>query len=178
MDFSKKLKISIITLIALSLCLCVTTFALVYSMISVDGNLFSTGKVSIDLNGGAPVVQGDNFRMSPGKALEKEFYIQNNGTADVYYKLYFTTADGDLADVIDVTVKAGDKVLYFGKPVTLTKENVGAADDILLPGERRVLTIEFSFPEAASNSLQKSYLTFDLRADAVQAKNNPDRAFD
>ena len=51
MNDSKKLNISIATLVVLFLCLCVTAFALAYAMLRVDNNVFETGEIKIDLNG-------------------------------------------------------------------------------------------------------------------------------
>ena len=85
---------------------------------------------------------------------------------------------GGLADVLDVAIRDGDTVLYSGKAVDLQKEQIGAADDILKLNERRELTITFHYPEEGGNSGQAQYLSFDLKADAVQTKNNPQRLFD
>ena len=54
---SKKLFGGLVLLITLSICLCLTTFALVYSMISLENNIFKTGEVNIDLNGGKHVIE-------------------------------------------------------------------------------------------------------------------------
>ena len=72
----------------------------------------------------------------------------------------------------------GDNVLYAGKAAELTKANIGAADDLLKLNERRELTLSFHFPKEAGNEAQNLYLSFDLKADAVQTKNNPNRLFD
>ena len=50
--------------------------------------------------------------------------------------------------------------------------------DILKLHERRELTISFHYPEEAGNGGQAQYLSFDLKADAVQTKNNPNRLFE
>ena len=55
---------------------------------------------------------------------------------------------------------------------------VGAADDFLRVNERRKLTVYFYFPEETGNSAQNLTLTFDLCADAVQTKNNPNKLFE
>ena len=86
--------------------------------------------------------------------------------------------DGGLADVLEITVKDGDKVLYSGKAADLIRENVGAADDMLKLNERRNLTVYFHFPEKAGNAAQNHVLTFSMSADAVQTKNNPNKLFD
>ena len=54
---SKRLTGGIITVILLVICLCLTTFALVWTTVSVDNNLFHTAKVEINLNDSEPVIQ-------------------------------------------------------------------------------------------------------------------------
>ncbi len=175
---AKKLTASVAAVIVLAICLCITTFALVYSTVAVNNNLFQTGKIKIDLNGGQPVITEHEYLFEPGMTVEKPFYIENLGTWDVYYKLYFDNIEGSLADVLDVEILNGDTVLFGGKIADLTKEKVGAAEDILKLNERRDLTISFHYPEEAGNSGQAQYLSFDLKADAVQTKNNPNRLFE
>lgn len=174
----KKLSSGIVTIILLSICLVITTFALTYATVTVDNNLFHTGTVSINLNDGKPVIEEHEFLFEPGMTVEKTFFIENHSTWDVYYKLYFDNVEGGLADVLVVDILNGDQVLFSGKMTELTRQNVGAADDILRLNERRELTIRFHFPEDAGNKAQKLYLTFDLSADAVQTKNNPNKQFD
>lgn len=175
---AKKLTASVAAVIVLAICLCITTFALVYSTVAVNNNLFQTGKIKIDLNGGQPVITEHEYLFEPGMTVEKPFYIENLGTWDVYYKLYFDNIEGSLADVLDVEILDGDTVLFGGKIADLTKEKVDAAEDILKMNERRDLTISFHYPEEAGNSGQAQYLAFDLKADAVQTKNNPNRLFE
>lgn len=175
---SKKLTGSIVTVIVLAICLCITTFALIWATVSVDNNLFHTGTVKINLNDGKPVIEEHEFLFEPGMTVKKGFFIENQSTWDVYYKLYFTDMDGGLADVLEITVKDGERILYQGKASDLTKENVGAANDVLKLNERRNLTVYFHFPEEAGNSTQNLVLTFSMSADAVQTKNNPNKLFD
>lgn len=174
---SKKLTASIVTVIVLAVCLCITTFALVWATVSVENNLFQTGEVKINLNDGQPVIEEHEFLFEPGMTVKKDFFIENQSTWDVYYKLYFTDVEGGLADVLDITVKDGDRTLYQGKASDLTRENVGAANDILKLNERRELTVYFHFPEGAGNSTQNLSLAFSMSADAVQTKNNPNKVF-
>lgn len=175
---AKRLTLSIIVAVILSVSLCITTYALFYATVTVDNNFFHTGTVSIDLNGGRPIIEEHEFLFEPGMTVEKPFYIQNNSTWAVYYKVYFDNVDGGLADVLEITVLDGDKVLCSGTAKTLSRQNVAAADDVLLLGERKDLTVRFHFPENIGNSAQNMSLSFDLCADAVQEKNNPDRDFD
>ena len=58
---ARKLRRNIFTIVLLAICLAITTFALIYSMISVDDNLFNTGKVEIDLNGQKQIIDQGLF---------------------------------------------------------------------------------------------------------------------
>lgn len=58
------------------------------------------------------------------------------------------------------------------------RRDVETADDFLRVNERRKLTVYFYFPEETGNSAQNLTLTFDLCADAVQTKNNPNKLFE
>lgn len=175
---AKKLTASIAAIIILTLCLSITTYALVRETVSVENNIFQTGKVQINLNDGKPVIEEHEFLFEPGMTVEKPFYIQNQSTWAVYYKIYFDNVEGGLADVLEITILDGDKVLYEGTASTLTRQNVVAADDILLVGEKHDLTIRFHYPEDSTNTTQNWQLKFDLCADAVQEKNNPNKDFD
>ena len=53
----KKLTVSVFVIFLLALCLVITTAALVYSMVSVDDNLFAAQTGQINLNDGRPVIQ-------------------------------------------------------------------------------------------------------------------------
>jgi len=174
----KKLTLSIVLAIVLSLILCTTTYALFYATVSVKENYFKTGIVDIDLNGGKPVIEEHEYLFEPGMTVEKPFYIQNRSTWAVYYKIYFDNVEGGLADVLEITVLDGDKVLYEGTASSLSRQSVVATDDILLVGEKRDLTIRFHYPEDSTNVTQNWELRFDLCADAVQEKNNPGKEFD
>lgn len=175
---AKKLTSSIVAIVILTVCLAITTFALVFAAVSVDNNLFRTGKIEINLNDGKPVIEEHEFLFEPGMMVEKDFFIENSSTGDVYYKLYFDNVEGGLADVLEVQIKDSNKILFSGTAAELAKTNVEAADDILKLHERRDLQIVFHFPEEAGNIAQNLSLTFDFCADAVQTKNNPYRLFD
>ncbi len=179
MKQAKKLSISLITLVLLCLCLCITSFALGMAVYEVRDNSFQTGGIEIDLNGGKPVITAEEFLFEPGMTVEKPFYIQNNGTWAVYYKLYFSGVSGDLGDVLDVTIldEAG-KTLVCGKMSELTQNSVHALENELAVKERQELTVRFHFPEEEGNAYQDSKLSFELSAIAVQTKNNPDKEFD
>ena len=175
---AKKLTVSLTAVIILSFCLCITTYALVRETVSVENNIFQTGVVQINLNGGKPVIEEHEYLFEPGMTVEKPFYIKNESTWAVYFKIYFDNVEGGLAEILEITILDGDKVLYEGTASSLMRQNVIAADDILLAGEKRDLTIRFHYPENSIKATQNWKLRFDLCADAVQEKNNPNKDFD
>ena len=175
---AKRLTGGIIAIVALAVCLCITTFALVYASVSVENNLFHTGKVKINLNDGKPVIREHEFIFEPGMTVKKDFFIENDSTWDVYYRIYLENVSGGLADVLEITVKDGYRALYSGTASELTQQNVTAADDTLKIGQKRNLTVYFHFPEDKGNETQNLDLTFTMCAEATQTKNNPNRLFD
>ena len=174
----KRLKGSIVAVIVLAICLCITTYAIVWASVSVNENVFQTGKVQINLNDGKPVIEEREFLFEPGMTVQKNFFIENESTCEVYYKLYFTNAEGGLADILEITITDGDKTLYRGTAAELNRTAVSAAENSLGLNERRDLMISFHYPENADNRGQACTLTFNLCADAVQTKNNPQMLFD
>lgn len=174
---AKRLTGGIVAIVVLAICLLITTLALVYATVSVDNNLFHTGEVNINLNDGQPIINEHEFLFEPGMTVEKSFFIENDSTWDVYYKLYLDNVSGGLANVLTVTIKDGDKVLYSGTADELTKQQVVAADDTLKVKERKRLTATFHFPEEKGNETQNHNLVFTLCADATQTKNNPNKLF-
>lgn len=173
----KKQTKGIITVIVLIICLCITTVALLFTGDSVENNTFHTGTIKVNLNDGKPVIQEKEVMFQPGMTVKKDFFIKNNGTWDVYYKLYFKNVKGGLADILDITIKDGDEVLYKGTASQFSKNNTEAAKDVLKLNEKRDLSIYFYYPETAENNTQNLTLSFDLCADVVQIKNNPNKDF-
>lgn len=174
---AKRLTGGIIAIIVLVVCLCITTFALGYASVSVENNLFRTGEIKINLNDGKPVIREHEFLFEPGMTVVKDFFIENDSTWDVYYRLYLDNVSGGLSDVLTVTIYDGEKSLYSGTANELTRQNVVAADDTLKIGQRRNLTVVFHYLETAGNDTQSLDLTFTLCAEATQTKNNPNKLF-
>lgn len=159
----------IILTVILSVLLYILSFILFYAI----------EPVSIDLNGGEPVIEVRDVPYMPGMAVENPFYIENDGSQAVYYRFYLDNVSGELADLVEVAVLNGNTVLYEGKAKELSRDNVSAADDILLSGDRRYLSVRFRFPEDANFSEGESInLEFDFCADAVRVNKNPNRTFD
>lgn len=175
---TRKFSAGMIALVGIIGCLCITTFAVLFLSVNVDGNNFQTGGIGINLNDGKPVIESDEFLFEPGMTVEKDFFVENTGTDDSYYKLYFGQVEGALADALEITVKDGDKVLVSGKINQLDEETSVAVDDILTVGEKRELKIIFRFPDDSDNSFQDKSLSFVFYAKAVQTRNNTEKTFD
>lgn len=167
----------VITFIILSVCFCATTLALIYDTLISHEAEISTGKVSINVNGGAPIIAEGEFEFEAGTTAKKTFYLQNNSICAVYYRLYFSDINGALADMIIVTISKGDTALYTGRIRDLTARG-DAADDVLQVDERRELTLTLHLPENAESVLAGGELSFTLCADAVQAPKNDDKVFE
>lgn len=176
----KRLTGGVLAVILLALCLVVTTYALVYYSVEVKDNYFKTGEVDIDIYGEATehrIIDVDEFLFEPGMRVVKPFHIQNRTQWSSYCRLYFKDVDGDLADVLQITIKdAGENVLYTGTMTSLS--NRTKADSFVLNAYSvSDYTMEFYFPTTAGNAVQDKNLTFTLSADATQMKNNPNREF-
>ncbi len=173
---SKKLKASITAIFILGLCLTITTAAIVMVGLKIENNVFGLGKVSIDLNGGNAVIEKEDFLFESGATVKRDFYIKNDSTCAVYYRLYFSDIKGDLSDFIEITVYDGNKKLLSGKMNDFNRDTE-AIDSLLEVSEVKNLSIEFHLPKTIGNIAQARFLTFNFCAEAVQAKNNPERRF-
>ena len=67
---AKKLTGSIIAVIILALCLCFTTYAIVFATLSVENQLFQTGAIGVNLNDGKPVIEEHEFLFEPGLTVK------------------------------------------------------------------------------------------------------------
>ena len=116
------------------------------SNVAIENNLINTGIVRINLNDGNPVIQEHEFLISwRGFRICKDFFVENEGTEECYYKLYLTNIEGELAKFMNITVKDGEKILWKGLMSEFNEENSIMFDDVLKIGQRRDLTIEFEF---------------------------------
>lgn len=176
-SLKKRLSGSIATVIVLIICLTITSIALAYEAVQVGNNVYRTGNVAVNLNDDRPIIRENEYVFEPGMTVEKSFFIKNESSCSVYYRLYFENVKGALADVLDVTIKKGDVVLYSGKPSELALKLDSISDNVLQIDEKLELTIVFYYPELAGNAGQGGYLSFDLAADVVQTKNNDAKEF-
>lgn len=207
MTTEKKLRLGMVTVVLLMVCLVMTTYALMRVTLDIKNNTFHTGQIGINLNDGKSIIDPNDpmFQsFEPGVLAKTEFFIENDeSTWDVYYRLYFSDIDGDLADVLEVTITDPNpnphevkgptanmvftedrrkdhiegEVLYHGTLSEMTRNAVPTANDILAVGERRNLHMYFYFPTDAGNETMNMVLQFSVCADAVQTKNNTNKDF-
>ena len=182
---------SAVVTVLLVLGLVVTTLAIGLSVAERPDNIFSTGKIRLNLNNGNAVITkpvidpkdaktpADNYFFEPGATVSKPFFLENEG-ADCWYRLYFDKVSGSLSSVLEVTVSDGETVLFTGKMSDLTQSSadwLGILPAAGKPGSYRNMTITFHFPEDAGNAAQGGTLQFDLCADGTQVRNNPNKEF-
>ena len=175
-NISKMFAINIITIVILFLCLCVTTYAATRKSASAEG-FVQTGEVQININDGIPVIKKDDVLFEPGMTIKKNFFVKNEGSCDVYFKVYLDNVSGELADILNIKILDGTSVLFDGTPNQFTEFNTSVAENILKENEKKDLTIVIHYPEICDNLGQGYNLTFDLCAKAVQSKNNVNKDF-
>lgn len=172
----KKIIFSALAVLVLIFAFCTVSYAVSKLSVEAENNYFQTGNININLNDGEPVINAEKFE--PGMTVTKEFFIENKSSWEVYYKIYFDEVDGELADVLEITLKDKDKVLFSGYASEFSKTSVEAFDDALAVSEKKTLSISFYYPKTEGNTTQATSLSFKLVADAVQTKNNDDRLFE
>lgn len=157
----------------------VTIYAAVLPKVSLDNSKFETGSIKINLNDGEPVIKESNVLFEPGVTLEREFFVENNSSIPVYYRFYFDDNDGELAKSINVKIKdkKTNNIVYDDVMSNLVRGKVKAVDDSLEIDEKREFVIYFNYLSNSDNSGQDKVLDFEFKAEATQAKNNPDRLF-
>ncbi len=177
MIMNKKLQLNVITLLLLCVALCITSFALSYTVIKIENNFFKTGEIKINLNDGKAIINERDRLFEPGMTVEKDFFIQNNAAEPIYYKLHFTGVSGELSRAIEVTLLDKNHLpLVSGKVYEFEteKELIGSLSGF----EKQDLIARFHFPEEEGNEYKGTELQFKMSAIAVQTKNNPDGDFE
>lgn len=180
---------SLIIIFILVVMLAATTYALALSFVSVDDNQFETGNVEIEINNGKAIFDDENLKIEPGYRLVKTFTVKNTGTADAYYRFYLENVEGSLQDSLIFSFYEGDvkdslagtnstvEPVLTGAAAELTKSDVAKGIGELKKGEEKTFTVLVKMKESAGNTYQGGYISFNLTAEAVQSRNNPDRVF-
>jgi len=183
-SLTRKLNISVVIIVILSIALAVVSFALgLAASERLNNNKFSSGEIDISIS------QINNISVidviEPGMTFFKNFSVTNNSEIDVYYKVYFTNLSGSLQNVLNIKVveKSSGTVLYEGlaKDFVKTNSSVISGSTLAASGSEdasQEIEITFKFPETAGNNYKNAELNFDLTVLAVQTKNNPDKNFD
>jgi len=117
----------------------VTSAALALSIVSLEENTFITGVVDINLNDEKPIF--DLSGVEPGMTLESPFWLRNDSTTSVFYKIYCTDISGELAEAMDVKLytvelnadgsEAGRTLIFQGKLSRLVKDNAPMSTAVL-----------------------------------------------
>ncbi len=175
----KKVWISIAVIVLLFIMFVINTFAFISSFISSEANLFETAKVDIDFNGNRPVFVEDDFFLEPGRERIQPFYLRNNSTVDVYYRLYMDDFVGALKDALVVRIYDKDHNCLFTANMTdLTRETPFVDTAVLKVGETKELYAGVLMKTGVGNAYQNEMVSFSMYADATQVKNNFNKDFD
>lgn len=112
-----------------------------------------------------------NFK--PGDRVERTFTVANDGTAAFDYKVRtrFVSGDTEFFDVLQLTVKDGDTVIYDG---ALHQEQQDIALGRLAAGGENEFDLSVIFPEEAGNEYQGKAATiaFAFSAYAEEPPSN------
>lgn len=174
----RRMRASIALSVFLLAALMITTYALFAPIVAVENNVFQMGQVSVELNGGKTIFDGQDLNIEPGYAAKRDFTIENNGDADAYYRLYLENVDDTLADSLLFELYDGDTLLY-SKPISAcTRENSYVSENVLPAGGMKTLTAVIRMEERSGNRYQGGGVVFDITLDAVQARNNTQRTFE
>lgn len=177
-NLKKQLYGSLAVIVLLVIMLTVTTYALVSSFVKVEENHFQMGTVDISLNEGKKIFDGEDFLLEPGSSVKEDFTIKNESSVEVYYRLYLENVSGDLSDALIFQIYEGDALIYSCSAKDFNIENPCIGADSLNVGETKDLSLVVKMTEESGNQFQNGYMAFDITADAVQVRNNPDMMFE
>jgi len=149
------------------------TWALLFSMVSVENNFFGTGYVKIDLNHGVRVFDGSDLALAPGDSVTKPMLLINNSSDPVHYRIYLENVSGALQQALLFNIYDEDTLLKSVVPADFDSGNAIESSEPLAIDGVKVFYIEAVMNECAGNTYEGEALTFDVVAKAVQSKNNP-----
>ncbi|WP_165046146.1 hypothetical protein [Adlercreutzia sp. ZJ138] len=167
-----------LAVLAMVLVVVLIAWAVVRSHVVLPNHTFETATVGVDLNSGKPVFDGGVFA-EPGRAIVEDFTVTNTGTVSCYVRVYADNIQGLLAPSLEISIsdKASGSVLYKGDLLALESKTACMTFDALEPGQTQVFTATVRMSEDSSDSYQGKGVSFDLRADATQVRNNEGREF-
>ena len=170
--------LSMILVVLLFLMWAFSTWAVLSSFISQNGNVFETARVKIVLNEGVRIFDEKDFQMEPGATMVKPITIRNESTVPVYYRLYFENIDGALQEALHFKIYDGDELVYSTKMKNFTVDAPFICGKSLEVGEVKELTAHVTMDPVTGNYYQNAGVTFDVVAQATQVKNNPNMEFE
>ncbi len=185
----RKLMVRTALIVVLVVCMAVTTYAYINSILRVADNTFVTGLVDINLIGndaGGSLVtfrdaNGEPIKLiEPGGTYVATFKVENNSTdptGKVHYRLYFDGIEGNyLATILEVDIIMNGSTVKTGKMSDFGRD--AKPFSFLNNGETEDFTMIMRYPSAEGNEGQGLKLdNFTLIAEAVQNVNNEDGAF-
>lgn len=179
---NKKFFRSMAVLVLLIVGLTITTMALMRETLQLNDHTFETGRMKINLNNGQKLkfrdVNGNDIAyFEPGMTVVSDFFVRNEGTNDMYYRFYFDQVEGELAEVVHVTILDGNEIIFEGDMRNMDRKHSSAVDDVLAINESKTLTIMFTVDQNSGNQYMSKYLAFALNAEGTQVRNNPNREF-
>lgn len=136
----------------------------------------SQGSFNIVLNDGKPVL-GEDILFEPGMTIRKDFTLENKGTTNSFYKIYFSELPMEVAELIHVSILDGTQTLSSATLYEMTKENAIIMNDNLLAGEKEVFTLCLELGEEIENVEQGMEYVLDMFVAAAQRDNNPEAEF-
>ncbi len=152
------------------------TAIIIFSCSLSKVGFFRANKVEICFNDGKELMESP-ISLSPGETWSKHASIENTGKSSIYYRFYLTEMEGALKDDIQLCVMVDGNVCYEGLANEFTVENAIISGDKLEKGEEvDLLIVAFLSNESIGNDENASF-SFDIKVDAVQSKNNPNKVF-
>lgn len=184
----KQIRRGCVTLALLISAFFLTSFYLAAGSVKVvlGNNVFATESMEIGIlgNGQSSEIKFTNYTENenfaePGMRLVGNFTVKNDSTFAVYYRLRFTKVDGDLADVMQATIKTKEGSVLCG-PYTVKELTDRSLFTVCELGAKSSveLQLELYFPEGTGNEAQNKTLSCELAADMTQKRNNPDKYFE
>ena len=86
--------------------------------------------------------------------------------------------EGALQEALTFSIYDGRTLLFTGKAKDFNENAACISGTPLSVGETRTLTAVVKMDASVGSEYQTAGITFDMTAEAVQSKNNPDKAFE
>lgn len=137
---------------------------------------FRANNVEISFNDGKSLMEISTI-LSPGETWSKHASIENTGKGSVYYRFYLIDMEGELKDDIQLCVMLNGNVCFEGMATDFNVKNAVVCDEELKKGEKAdILVVVFLSDDNSVNDKSANF-SFNIKVDAVQSKNNPDKVF-